>query len=173
MGDTDGETFIVKKINKKTLHRLTDYLIRHNAEEKPVTLYIDSRGGCPSIALAIAQLIREYPHGCDTVVLNRAFSAAVLVAAAGRKRYALKGAQFMFHPTHATYEGEKEDVEIQLQLNSSLDREFDKHLKEWTKLPSEIINTDKELYLLAEHLVAYGLVHEIGMPWIIVNDAIE
>lgn len=164
------DTFIVRKINKTTLRELTDYLYRQNDMMQPVTLFIDSRGGCPSIALGIAHLIRSYPHGCDTVVLNRAFSAAVLVAAAGKRRYALPGAQFMFHPTESSYEGTKEEVRIMEKLNDKIDKQFDDCLREWTELPSAITNTDKDLYINAEDLVQYGLVHEMKMMWRIVGE---
>lgn len=99
--NTGLRLFLWGELNEDVSITIIDELLSYTGK-KPVTLYINSNGGNIADAIAIIQAMRAVPYEVNTCVLGNAFSAAMLVAAAGTGcRSAGPLSRLMFHPIHA------------------------------------------------------------------------
>jgi ATP-dependent protease ClpP protease subunit len=74
------------------------WLLEQCADQKKVTIYLNSFGGEVSIALAFAEYIRVKKIDLHVHVLNVCMSAAVIILCAGTKRTAATNSRFLLHP---------------------------------------------------------------------------
>lgn len=85
--DTDSIEYIITKILKWNL----------NSKAEEIRLYIDSEGGDAAGTFALTDVMSNSRIPINTYVLGKAYSAALLIAASGHKRYCYPKSHFMYH----------------------------------------------------------------------------
>lgn len=133
--------------------------------EKDITIYINSRGGIVSGAMAIYDTISYIKPDVSTVCVGHASSAAAFILAAGKKgkRFALKNSRIMIHQVMGGYDGSMPEMEIyfkEMQVaNDALLRELalmtGKSLKQ---LKQDI---DRDYFMSAEEAKKYGIIDKV------------
>lgn len=128
-----------------------------------ITIEINSGGGGTYDALAFAAKIRRCSIPIHVVAYGLVASAAVLILAAGHKRYMTKEAWAMVHEDSAKLKGNVVDLEREA---GHLRRMED----QWADLLAEVTATDAEFwkqlhkkttYLSASECLNLGLVDEV------------
>jgi ATP-dependent Clp protease protease subunit len=133
--------------------------------EKDITIYINSRGGIVSGAMAIYDTISYIKPDVSTVCVGHASSAAAFILAAGKKgkRFALKNSRIMIHQVMGGYDGSMPEMEIyfkEMQVaNDALLKELatmtNKNLKQ---LKQDI---DRDYFMSAEEAKKYGIIDKV------------
>jgi len=123
----------INKIDDEKENKLREY------KRKPIKLYINSLGGYVYNMLGIIGAMQTSKTPIDTYVYGSAFSAALFIAVAGRKRYASKNAWYMYHDI-STYEMDKlESVKESTKAWIKIRKEMDKNIIERTKITKETL----------------------------------
>lgn len=133
--------------------------------EKDITIYINSRGGIVSGAMAIYDTISYIKPDVSTVCVGHASSAAAFILAAGKKgkRFALKNSRIMIHQVMGGYDGSMPEMEIYFkemrEANDALLKELatmtGKNLKQ---LKQDI---DRDYFMSAEDAKKYGIIDKV------------
>ena len=128
-----------------------------------VQISLISSGGDAQAALAYYDLIKA--HGsCYIVATGYVASAAVLILAAGKKRYMTKNAWVMVHEESVTeLAGDVRAIEREA-------RQLRRYEDQWARILASVTNASAEqwtelhkaeTFMMAEQCLAYGLIEEI------------
>ena len=111
----------------------------------PITLLIDSTGGCMRAAMDTVWLIRSLHSPVDALVIGRCDSAAISIMLGCRKRKALANARFLIHCIRRTVEivldGELKEEEFRPMIQEALQLQ-----KETSALYCERLNISPEKF---------------------------
>jgi len=135
-------------------------------QKEPIKLIVNSPGGDVYHGFALVDVISNSQTPIYTICHGHAMSAALVVYAAGHKRFASQRATFMYHEIAWSMQQEK------LQLHSQEVKEgeriwkiYDDFLLSQTKFTAKQLNEIKktrgEWYMDAKTAMKYGLVDEI------------
>jgi len=135
-------------------------------QKEPIKLIVNSPGGDVYQGFALVDVISNSQTPIYTICHGHAMSAALVVYAAGHKRFASQRATFMYHEIAWSMQQEK------LQLHSQEVKEgermwkiYDDFLLSQTKFTAKQLNEIKktrgEWYMDAKTAMKYGLVDEI------------
>lgn len=133
--------------------------------EKDITIYINSRGGIVSGAMAIYDTISYIKPDVSTVCVGHASSAAAFILAAGKKgkRFALKNSRIMIHQVMGGYDGSMPEMEIyfrEMQVaNDALLRELATMTSKSLKQLKQDI--DRDYFMSAEEAKKYGIIDKV------------
>ncbi len=133
--------------------------------DKDIQLYINSRGGEVSAALAIYDTMQTIKCEVRTICVGLAASAAALILAGGAKgkRFALPNAKVLIHQPLGVTGGQAIDIKIHADdIMRTRDR-INEILAKHTGQPKEKIekDTDRDFIMTAEEAKTYGIIDHI------------
>ncbi len=148
-------------------------LMQEDDPNKPITVFINSRGGEADAGFAIFDILRFISPPVRTVCTGLCASAAILpfLAAPKERRFSLPHCRFLLHQPMTTVVGVASDIAISAtelrrlreRYNNIVAAETGKSLEQVTA------DTDRDFWLTAEEALEYGLVgriitsiHELG-----------
>lgn len=160
----DIDDWVMDEIGKRIIKWNQDDLSLDVEERKPISIYINTNGGCVYNCLGLVSIMIASKTPIHTVVLGKAFSAGSVIFLAGHKRSMYRYATYLIHEGYTRTGGAmsktKEEVEF-----------FDKYTKNQMK---EIITSrsnismklmDKmyktEWYMTAQQCLDLGITHEV------------
>lgn len=155
------------EINTDTASCVATSVTKCISSKQPVLLvYIDSEGGCVYSAQRIVSLLDELKERSVRVItinVQKTFSAAVLVFAAGNRRYTLPNSVFMVHkPSCEALGGEASSIQTEAQETLRLEHFFKKYLR---GIGVQIkLKKAQDLYLTADQAMDQHLATHWGMP---------
>jgi len=159
--DTDSANDIIETI----------YDINLEDEELPVekremiTLIVNSPGGEVYDGLAIADIINLSDTPVKVVVMGKAMSMGLLVAACGHYRVASKNARFMYHEGYYEAGGTGKIHINELAEYKKTENAYDVMLLEKTKITPKMLKSvrakSKEWYFGAEEALKLGVIDAI------------
>jgi ATP-dependent Clp protease protease subunit len=134
-----------------------------------IELWINSPGGLVTEMFALHDLIATLENPVTTVGYGQVASAAGLILAAGKERYATPNCWFMSHMGEGYLLGDLFTQREQLRVEEAIfDKwaellsKYTKHTKKWWR---EVHQGEKrELWLDAKGMVRHGIVDEIWPP---------
>ena len=137
---------------------------------KPITLYINSRGGTIEDGLlTIYDTLQYIKSPVKTVCIGEAYSSAAVILSAGTKgfRFAYPNARIMIHNIQieemsGTQKEIQDEAKRTKELNSTMMKITAKHTGQVLKKVSRDCNKDK--YFTAEAAVKYGLIDHVIIP---------
>lgn len=134
-------------------------------KRSPITLVVNSPGGEVYDGLAIVDAMNLSKTPINVVVLGRAMSMGLLIAACGHYRSASKNARFMYHEGSYEAAGTGKIHKNELVEYTKLEKLYDDMLMERTKLtPKEIKNiksSGKEWYFDSNTALKLGIIDQI------------
>jgi len=133
--------------------------------DKDIQLYINSRGGEVSAALAIYDTMQTIKCEVRTTCVGLAASAAALILAGGAKgkRFSLPNAKILIHQPLGMTGGQAVDIKIHADdIMRTRDR-INEILAKHTGQPKARIekDTDRDFIMTAEEAKSYGLIDQI------------
>ncbi len=139
--------------------------LESEANDKEISLYINSPGGDITALFAIYDTLQFVNNEVSTFCYGQAASAAAVLLAAGTKgkRFALPHARVLLHQPYGGAAGQAADIEIQakeiLRMRDLLDQMISHH----TGQPLEKVkkDTDRDFIMSADEALAYGIVDEV------------
>lgn len=161
LGDIDGDTVneiieIIYDINEEDAKK---------TQKEPIKLIINSFGGELYSGLALVDVIDNSQTPIHVICHGSAMSMALIVFAAGHKRFASKYATFMYHEASYPTEGKVMHHKQELKETERTDKLCDAYLISKTKFTAkqldDIKNKRAEWYFDVKTAVKYGLVDEI------------
>ena len=139
--------------------------LESEANDKEISLYINSPGGDITALFAIYDTLQFVNNEVSTFCYGQAASAAAVLLAAGTpgKRFALPHARVLLHQPYGGAAGQAADIEIQakeiLRMRDLLDQMIAHH----TGQPIEKVkkDTDRDFIMSADEAKDYGIVDEV------------
>jgi len=141
-----------------------------NNNEKEAIIFINSQGGAVNIANSIISVIEDSGIKFHTVVIGIAYSAGLLLSAAGDVRWASERSDFMFHDMAIFDAGKLDEVQENLERNKELSKHlltrFSKKTKKnyawWVKQTKERVTRD--FFFNQKNALSYGVIDKLGLP---------
>lgn len=147
------------------INRVLTLNARYKKEKGRIGIYINSNGGTIHSAVAIINAMRSSRIPVDTYVIGSAESAALMIAAAGKKRYGWPNSQWMYHMSSAEISGTVEQIERLVGEMKHSQNVMEATLKEYTSIPDEIFEQSRhyvrDIYFTPAKALEYGIVDEI------------
>jgi len=140
-------------------------LMMMKSKTDPITVFINSFGGCVYSAFGLYDILRSLPCLVKTVNVGCCMSAGAMIFLAGDERYCYENAVFMFHSVSSYAEGKvkldlKSETEecshIHDQLCSILGENTTKTDKQWNKLIEH-----KDIYYRWKKAKELGIIHDV------------
>lgn len=141
------------------------FLAAEDASE-PITLYINSSGGCETDILAVFDVMQNLPCDVETVCVGKAHGLSALLLAGGakghRKAYANSEIMLMQVGRDRTF-GQASDIELETEHLLQSKTRINALLatlcgKETEKIAADL---ERKYWLFADQALAYGLIDEI------------
>lgn len=134
-------------------------------KREPITLIVNSPGGEVYDGLAIADAINLSKTPINVVVLGKAMSMGLLIAACGHYRTASKNSRFMYHEGSYEASGTGKVHRNELSEYVKLEKVYDQILMEKSKLKTKDLknakNSSKDWYFDANTALELGIIDEI------------
>lgn len=169
----DREIPIIGEITPDCIEKYVFPIIGMNKEDdleeipiekrKPITLYINSNGGCVNTGFAIIDAIKMSKTPIRTVVLANAYSMGCLIAMAGHERYCFPHASFLIHDGSVSMEHSTSKFKDFYKYFEKVEDSLKEFIADNTVIPEKLVdkNYRSEWYLGAKEALQYGLVDEI------------
>lgn len=139
--------------------------LRNADQKEPIALYVSSQGGGVGPGLWLANEIECSETPIVTLCPSYALSAATLVFMAGHLRLVFPHSMILFHGMSNLLYGNVEQIGEQFANTDKVKNKvvdfISKHCKIPRKQINEIITKDKELYLLGEEAIEYGVADDL------------
>ncbi|MFA4044983.1 MAG: hypothetical protein HZRFUVUK_001791 [Candidatus Fervidibacterota bacterium] len=140
-------------------------LMQEEDENKPITVFINSRGGEADAGFAIYDILRFVTPPVRTVCTGLCASAAILpfLAAPRERRFSLPHSRFLLHQPVTTVVGVASDIAISANELRRLRERYNSIVASETGKSVEQVtaDTDRDFWLTAEEALEYGLVGKI------------
>jgi ATP-dependent Clp protease protease subunit len=139
--------------------------LESEANDKEISLYINSPGGDITALFAIYDTLQFVNNEVSTFCYGQAASAAAVLLAAGTKgkRFALPHARVLLHQPYGGAAGQAADIEIQakeiLRMRDLLDQMIAHHTGQSIEKVSK--DTDRDFIMSADEAKDYGIVDEV------------
>ncbi len=139
--------------------------LESEANDKEISLYINSPGGDITALFAIYDTMQFVNNEVSTFCYGQAASAAAVLLAAGTpgKRFALPHARVLLHQPYGGAAGQAADIEIQakeiLRMRDLLDQMISHHTGQSIEKVKK--DTDRDFIMSAAEAKDYGIVDEV------------
>jgi ATP-dependent Clp protease protease subunit len=135
-------------------------------QKEPIKLIVNSPGGDVYHGFALVDVISNSPTPIHTICHGHAMSAALVVYAAGHKRFASQRATFMYHELLWSTQQEKLQYHSQeVKEGERMWKIYDDYLLSRTKFTAKQLNEIKdkrgEWYMDVKTAMKYGLVDNL------------
>lgn len=135
-------------------------------QKEPIKLIVNSPGGDVYHGFALVDVISNSTTPIYTICHGQAMSAALVVYAAGHRRFASQRATFMYHEIAWSMQQEKLQLHLQeVKEGERMWKIYDDYLFSRTKFTTKQLNEIKdkrgEWYMDVKTAYKYGLVDEI------------
>lgn len=156
---TEGDLDLVKlilKCNKEDKGKPIE-------ERVPIKVYISTCGGDVVTLWTLIQAIQTSKTPVWTINFSYAYSAGAELLVAGRKRFALKGTQIMFHRGGICLGGEQSVVESTQKHYSALEKKLTDFLIEHTKIDPKFYKkkASSDIYMDEDEALEKGVIDKI------------
>jgi ATP-dependent Clp protease, protease subunit len=139
--------------------------LESEANDKEISLYINSPGGDITALFAIYDTLQFVNNEVSTFCYGQAASAAAVLLAAGTKgkRFALPHARVLLHQPYGGAAGQAADIEIQAKEIMRMRDLLDEMISHHTGQPIEKVkkDTDRDFIMSADEAREYGIVDEV------------
>ena len=166
-----SRTITLGEINSELTNDIIQLIYDINDEDigktqvEPIKLIINSFGGEVYSGLALIGIIDNSSTPIYTICHGSAMSMALIVYAAGHKRYTSKNATFMYHEATYPIEGKVAHHKQELKEVERIDNICDNYLLSKTSFTkkqfNDVKNKQEEWYFDVNTAKKYGLVDEI------------
>jgi ATP-dependent Clp protease protease subunit len=167
-----GRIITLGEIESEYVNSVIQLIYEINEEDgrktqvEPIKLIINSSGGDVYHSFALVDVISNSPTPIYTICHGMVMSAALIVYAAGHKRFASQRATFMYHEIAWAIQQEKMQYHSQeVKEGERMWKIYDDYLLSRTQFTqkqlSDVINTRSEWYFDVETAHKHGLVDEI------------
>ncbi len=162
--------FVGTGINDQIANLVVAQLLFLNREDpdKEIQMFINSPGGAIYAGLGIYDTMQQISAPVSTVAVGftASFGTVLLTAGTTGRRYALPNATIHLHQPLGGAQGQATDIEIQAKEILRLRERLNEILSHHTGQPVEKIadDTDRDIFLTAEHAVEYGLIDGVLEP---------
>ena len=159
--NTKNAIFLTGQINSEKASLVIQQIIALSLEGKPITMFITSGGGEISAGLAIMDAMESCGVPVSTVVVDRAYSMAAVIATSGKRRYILKNSKIFLHqPLIHEFGGNVSEVEKLSEEMKGVKQKINQILAANCKKTIEEVGevTDKDTYFNAEEALKWNLV---------------
>lgn len=155
---------ISEEISDKLARAVTAQCILMQEEdgEAPITVYVNSPGGCADSGFAIYDMLRFVSPPIHMVCAGICASAAVLIymAAEKDKRFSLPNSRFLLHQPSTSLFGTAADIEINANQIIKLRERYNTIIARETGKSADKVteDADRDFWLSASEAKEYGLV---------------
>lgn len=168
--DASSINDIVKELNKiiasdSDVSRFCQIESGFSYTPNPIRIYINSAGGNVYSMLGLYDFIRKSPTPVHTYAYGMAASAAAILLAAGKRRFATAHSFVLIHSVSSWLTGKVEDLKGDLKQAEHLNDLINKLLAEHTKISvSRLADKDKykeDWWISAPEALELGIIDEI------------
>jgi ATP-dependent Clp protease protease subunit len=173
--------FITGNIEEEACKEWVKYII--SSTDRNVYIYLDSLGGDGEAAIHFASFLRASHRHVTTVVTGSCMSAAMIILAAGKERWAISEASFMLHPASDEYEASTSlnqyEMAAALEEAKIFDEKIYKASIAGTSLSIKTVvkkiedSADSDWKFGTKEAQQYGIITNVGTPFEIAGSMLE
>lgn len=171
-GDLENRILLINEgITEDTVGYQAMQIVRWNADDmylpedkrKPITIYINSKGGSQIDGQALIDVIRTSKTNVRTVCLGMAASMAFLIFLAGHDRFAFTNSCFLMHEGEQSVSNTVSKTRDVMQFFDEMDERTKQYILEMTDIDNELYESvyKKELWMYANKAKELGIVDQI------------
>lgn len=161
----DRIILVTEEINPATSTSIVAQLLTLEAEDSsaPITMYINSPGGCVTDGLAIYDIMQNLSCPVITIGVGMAASMAAVLLASGDERYCTKNATVMIHQPLGGAQGQATEIEIAARRISRLKSKLYAILSQHSNVNYNTIARacERDTYLEPDEALEIGLIDGI------------
>lgn len=172
--DTNDDAGIDFKVSATFLKNLK--ILENSSGDKPITIHLNSPGGCCSNGFAIYDAIKASKCDITIIVHGQASSMASIILQAAEKRLVSPNALVVLHDGYASFEGSHKELKsfadydkklrakmIEIYLEKCMDSvQFQGRTKtQVKKWLNDAIASKQDIYLIGQEIVDFGLADEV------------
>jgi ATP-dependent Clp protease protease subunit len=130
---------------------------------KPITIYLNSRGGEVFVGLVIAEVIKKSVTPVHIVALSIAASMASVILVSGHKRFAYEFSNVLLHDGSTMIAGSTNKVKDHMKFYAEKSEQIKQFILSGTKITEEKYDemSDREWWLTAKSALEYGIIDEV------------
>ncbi len=162
--------FVGTPISDQIANLIVAQLLYLNREDdkKEIQMFINSPGGAIYAGLAIYDAMQQIAAPISTVAVGvtASFGTVLLAAGSHGRRFALPNATIHMHQPLGGVQGQATDIVIQAEEIVRLKKRLIEVFVQHTGQPAAVIekDTDRDIYMTAQHAVEYGLIDAVLEP---------
>ena len=163
----DRIIFLGTEVNDYTANTLQAQLLYLDSVDagKDISIYINSPGGSVYAGLGIYDTMQFISSDVSTICTGVAASmaAVLLVAGAGKKRFALKHSIVMIHQPMGGTQGQASDIEITAREILKLKKELYTIIADHSNQSYDQVykDSDRDYWMTAQEAKDYGMIDEV------------
>ena len=164
------ELFINFDIDENLVENSYD-IMRWNKEDKgvpienrkPITIFINSDGGCLNSVLNFINTIKLSKTPVITIGMGKVYSAGFLLLLAGHKRYCFENTEGLLHSGNFGIRNSTEKVMDYIDHTKKVEQKVKEYIIDNSNISSEEYdkNYRNEWYMLSNELLQYNIVTKI------------
>lgn len=161
----DRIILVTEEISPATSTSIVAQLLTLEAEDSnaPITMYINSPGGCVSDGLAIYDIMQNLSCHIITIGVGMAASMAAVLLASGDERYCTKNATVMIHQPLGGAQGQATEIEIAARRISRIKSKLYTILSQHSNVSYNTIARacERDTYLEPDEALEMGIIDGI------------
>lgn len=149
VNEDDRDIFFSDVVDEETMHIIISNIVKFNKEDDdekkiliktvrtPISIYINSPGGCLYSCLGLVDIIKTSKTTVNTYITGLAASAAGVIFMAGHNRFMSNYGTLLYHNVTSTIDGSFHDFDIESKEIKRLQKIIDKLYLENSTLTQE------------------------------------
>lgn len=159
--------FLFDEVDEISAHRIIQQMLYLDSiNNEPITLYLNTPGGCVVSGMAIMDVMQNIDSPVHTVALGYCCSMGFAILVRGDERFALPSANIMAHQGSAGAMGNIQDMRVRMDwLDDLNDRMLDK-ITEAIDIPKDefVEKTKRDWWMTSQEAVGIGAIDQIIVP---------
>lgn len=149
VNEEDRDIFFADVVDAESMHIIISNIVKFNNDDnddnkvllksirEPISIYINSPGGCLYSCLGLIDIIKTSKTTVNTYITGLAASAAGIIFMAGHNRFMSNYGTLMYHNISSTIDGSFHDFDIEIKEMKRLQKIIDKIYLENSSLTQE------------------------------------
>lgn len=159
--------FLFDEVDEVSAHRIIQQMLYlDSVNNEPITLYLNTPGGCVVSGMAIMDVMQNIDSPVHTVALGYCCSMGFAILTRGDKRFASPSANIMAHQGSAGAVGNIQDMRVTMDWLDNLNEKMLDKIAEAIDIPRDefVEKTKRDWWMTPQEALEVGVIDQIIVP---------